>query len=90
MLCLLPLAAVALYGLGLRVGQYGWTIPDTLRRSWLTLNAWLLPLVALVGLAFTIALAARMALGFEAVAVGRRAHRLLRAVDQADQRGLAG
>ena len=27
MLCLLPLAAVALYGLGLRVGQYGWTIP---------------------------------------------------------------
>ena len=42
-------------------------IADTLRRSWLTLNAWLLPLVALVGLAFTIALAARMALGFEAV-----------------------
>ena len=32
-------------------------IADTLRRSWLTLNAWLLPLVALVGLAFTIALA---------------------------------
>ena len=40
-------------------------IADTLRRSWLTLNAWLLPLVA-AG-AFTIALAARMALGFEAV-----------------------
>lgn len=42
-------------------------LADTLQRSWLTLNAWLLPLVTLVGLAFTIALAARMALGLQAV-----------------------
>ncbi|MBB1597003.1 DUF4153 domain-containing protein [Achromobacter sp. UMC46] len=42
-------------------------LTDTLQRSWLTLNAWLLPLVTLVGLAFTLALAARMALGLQAV-----------------------
>jgi hypothetical protein len=42
-------------------------LTDTLQRSWLTLNAWLLPLVTLVGVAFTLALAARMALGLQAV-----------------------
>lgn len=42
-------------------------LTDTLQRSWLTLNAWLLPLVTLVGLAFTLALAARLALGLQAV-----------------------
>ncbi|MGV2906757.1 DUF4153 domain-containing protein [Achromobacter sp. AGC25] len=42
-------------------------LTDTLQRSWLTLNAWLLPLITLVGLAFTLALAARMALGLQAV-----------------------
>ncbi|EJO30625.1 hypothetical protein QWC_15094 [Achromobacter marplatensis] len=43
------------------------SLTETLQRSWLTLNAWLLPLVTVVGLAFTLALAARMALGLEAV-----------------------
>ena len=43
MLCLLPLAAVALYGLGLRVGQYGWTIP----RVWALYCGGLLALYAL-------------------------------------------
>nr|WP_315844595.1 DUF4153 domain-containing protein [uncultured Achromobacter sp.] len=43
------------------------SLTDTLQRSWLTLNAWLLPLVTAVGLAFTLALAARMALGLAAV-----------------------
>lgn len=42
-------------------------LTDTLQRSWLTLNAWLLPLISLVGVAFTLALAARLALGLEAV-----------------------
>lgn len=42
-------------------------LTETLQRSWLTLNAWLLPLVTLVGLAFTLALAAQMALGLQAV-----------------------
>lgn len=42
-------------------------LTDTLQRSWLTLNAWLLPLVTLVGLAFTLALAGRLALGLQAV-----------------------
>ncbi|SSW72242.1 DUF4153 domain-containing protein [Achromobacter agilis] len=42
-------------------------LTETLQRSWLTLNAWLLPLVTVVGLAFTLALAARLALGLEAV-----------------------
>lgn len=42
-------------------------LADTLQRSWLTLNAWLLPLVTLVGVAFTAALAAQMALGLQAV-----------------------
>ncbi|WP_417224175.1 DUF4153 domain-containing protein [Achromobacter spanius] len=42
-------------------------LTDTLQRSWLTLNAWLLPLVTLVGLAFTVALAARLALDLHAV-----------------------
>jgi len=42
-------------------------LAETLQRSWLTLNAWLLPLVTVVGLAFTLALAARLALGLEAV-----------------------
>lgn len=42
-------------------------LTETLQRSWLTLNAWLLPLVTLVGLAFTVALAARLALGLQAV-----------------------
>lgn len=42
-------------------------LTDILQRAWLTLNAWLLPLVSLVGLAFTIALAARLALDLRAV-----------------------
>lgn len=42
-------------------------LADTLQRSWLTLNAWLLPLVTLVGVAFTVALAARLALDLQAV-----------------------
>ncbi|MFY0476020.1 DUF4153 domain-containing protein [Achromobacter marplatensis] len=42
-------------------------LTDTLQRSWLTLNAWLLPLITLVGVAFTLALAARMAFGLQAV-----------------------
>lgn len=42
-------------------------LADTLQRSWLTLTAWLLPLVALVGIAFVLALAARLALDLRAV-----------------------
>ncbi|MFD4837711.1 DUF4153 domain-containing protein [Achromobacter sp. NPDC058515] len=42
-------------------------LAEMLQRSWLTLNAWLLPLVTLVGVAFTIALAARLALDLQAV-----------------------
>ncbi|WP_332610294.1 DUF4153 domain-containing protein [Achromobacter sp. ESBL13] len=42
-------------------------LTNILQRAWLTLNAWLLPLVSLVGLAFTVALAARLALGLQAV-----------------------
>ncbi|CUI27475.1 Uncharacterised protein [Achromobacter xylosoxidans] len=44
-------------------------LADTLQRSWLTLTAWLLPLVALVGIAFVLALAARLALDLQAVAL---------------------
>jgi hypothetical protein len=42
-------------------------LAEMLQRSWLTLNAWLLPLVTLVGVAFTIALAARLTLDLQAV-----------------------
>ncbi|MDX3988225.1 MAG: DUF4153 domain-containing protein [Achromobacter sp.] len=42
-------------------------LTNILQRAWLTLNAWLLPLVTAVGLAFTVALAARLALGLQAV-----------------------
>lgn len=44
-------------------------LADTLQRSWLTLTAWLLPLVALVGIAFVLALAARLTLDLQAGAL---------------------
>lgn len=44
-------------------------LADTLQRSWLTLTAWLLPLVALVGIAFVLALTARLALDLRAGAL---------------------
>lgn len=48
-------------------------LADTLQRSWLTLTAWLLPPVALVGIAFVLALAARLALDLQAVALSATA-----------------
>ncbi|MEN4918676.1 DUF4153 domain-containing protein [Achromobacter spanius] len=42
-------------------------LAEMLQRSWLTLNAWLLPLATLVGVAFSVALAARLTLGLQAV-----------------------
>lgn len=44
-------------------------LADTLQRSWLTLTAWLLPLVALIGIAFVLALAARLTLDLQARAL---------------------
>lgn len=44
-------------------------LADTLQRSWLTLTAWLLPLVALIGIAFVAALAARLTLDLQAKAL---------------------
>jgi hypothetical protein len=44
-------------------------LADTLQRSWLTLTAWLLPLVALIGIAFVLALAARLTLDLQAGAL---------------------
>ena len=44
-------------------------LADTLQRSWLTLTAWLLPLVALVGIAFVLALVARLTLDLQAGAL---------------------
>ena len=44
-------------------------LADTLQRSWLTLTPWLLPLVALSGIAFVLALAARLTLDLQARAL---------------------
>lgn len=48
-------------------------LADTLQRSWLTLTAWLLPLVALIGIVFVVALAARLTLDLQAKALSASA-----------------